>query len=134
MPKVGRPSKLTDGLIRELENRFRDGATNLEAIEGLISEDTFYTYLKTNQEFSERMELAKEYTTEIARAVVSRAIKRGDRESAKWWLERRNKEKFSTRSEVTGKDGKDLVDKTMSDEELDAIIERAESRQRSKDT
>jgi hypothetical protein len=103
-----RPTKLTEELTKELEARFRDGATNLEAIEGLISEDTFYTYLKTNQEFSERMELAKEYTTEIARAVVSRAIKRGDRESAKWWLERRNKEKFSTRSEVTGKDGKDL--------------------------
>jgi len=105
---AGRPTKMTDELIRELEKRFRDGATNLEAIEGLISEDTYYAHIRNDPVFSERIELAKEYTTEIARGVVSKAIKRGDRDSAKWWLERRAKAKFSTRSELTGADGKDL--------------------------
>jgi hypothetical protein len=108
MADVGRPTKLTEENILELEKRFRDGATTLEAIDGIFSEATYYLHLKDNIEFSERMELAKEYTTEIARSVVSRAIKRGDRDSAKWWLERRAKAKFSTRSELTGADGKDL--------------------------
>lgn len=105
---MARPKAVNEKVIQELEKRFRDGAAVHEAIEGLISYSTYYDYLKNDIEFSERMELSQEYTTEIARAVVSRAIKRGDRDSAKWWLERRNKLKFSTRSEVTGKDGKDL--------------------------
>ena len=95
-----RPTVMTPEVIDELEKRFRDGATNLEAIEGLISEDTFYDHQKRNPEFAARMDMAKEYTTEIARGVVSKAIKRGDRDTAKWWLERKNKQEFSTKTET----------------------------------
>lgn len=95
-----RPTVMTPEVIDELEKRFRDGATNLEAIEGLISEDTFYDHQKRNPEFAARMDMAKEYTTEIARGVVSKAIKRGDRDTAKWWLERKNKAQFSTKTET----------------------------------
>ena len=95
-----RPTVMTPEVIAKLEKRFRDGATNLEAIEGLISEDTFYHHQKINPEFAARMDMAKEYTTEIARGVVSKAIKRGDRDTAKWWLERRNKAQFSTKTET----------------------------------
>ncbi len=95
-----RKTVMTPEVLDELEKRFRDGATNLEAIEGLISEDTFYDHQKKNPEFAARMDMAKEYTTEIARGVVSKAIKRGDRDTAKWWLERRNKAQFSTKTET----------------------------------
>lgn len=107
--KTGRPSKLTEENIRELERRFRDGATVLEAIEGIFSEDTYYEHLKKNVVFSERMHLAREYITEIARGVVARRIKRGDSDVAKWWLERKNKVEFSSRTELTGKDGEQLL-------------------------
>lgn len=107
--KTGRPTKLTEETMTELEKRFRDGATTLEAIDGLISEDRYYAYRKDSTEFSERMDLAREYVTEIARGVVARKIKRGDVDTSKWWLERRNKQEFSTRSEVTGKDGEALL-------------------------
>lgn len=107
MPGRG-DTKLTPENIRELERRFRDGATNLEAIEGLMSEETFYKHLREKPEFAGRMGMAKEYTTEIARGVVSKAIKRGDRDTAKWWLERKLKKEFSLRQELTGADGKDL--------------------------
>ena len=103
------PSKLTAKTIEELEARYRDGATTLEAIDGLMAESTYFKHLKENEEFSERMRLARDYVTEIARGVVARAIKRGDRDTAKWWLERKNKQEFSTRSEVTGKDGEALL-------------------------
>lgn len=105
---MARPSKLTEENMAELERRFRDGATNLEAIEGIFSEDTFYEHQKNNPEFAARMDMAKEYTTEIARGVVSKRIKRGDVDTAKWWLERKNKKQFSLRQELTGADGKDL--------------------------
>ena len=105
---MARPTKLTEENILELEKRFRDGATTLEAIDGIFSEATYYLHLKENEMFSERMKLAREYVTEIARGVVARRIKKGDAETAKWWLERKNKKEFSSRSEITGADGKDL--------------------------
>lgn len=105
---MARPSALTPEVVEEILKRFYDGAANHEAYEGLIGESTFYDYLKNNEEFREKVELAKEYTTEIARAVISRRIKKGDTDSAKWWLERKNKKQFSLRQELTGADGKDL--------------------------
>jgi hypothetical protein len=69
--------------------------------------------MRDNQDFSQRIELAKDYVTELARGVVSRRIKRGDADSSKWWLERRAKDKFSTRNELTGADGKDLAPAPM---------------------
>jgi hypothetical protein len=93
-------SKLTKENIAELVRRFRDGFTNLEAIEGIMSEETYYKHRRENPEFAARMDVAREYTTEVARAVISKAIKRGDRDSAKWWLERKKRAEFSTRSEV----------------------------------
>jgi len=93
------PSRLTKANIEELEARFRDGATTLEAIDGIMSESTYYKHLSENEEFSERMSLARDYVTEIARGVVARAIKKGDRDTAKWWLERKKKDEFSTKTE-----------------------------------
>lgn len=106
---MARPTKLTQANITELEKRFRDGATTLEAIDGILAESSYFKYLKDNEEFSERMSLAREYITEIARGVVARRIKKGDPDVAKWWLERKKKDEFSTRAELTGKDGEQLM-------------------------
>jgi len=105
---MSRPKAVTEPVILELEKRYRDGATTLECINGIIAESTYYDYLKNDIEFSERMSIAREYTTELAQAVIARRVKRGDVDSAKWWLERKNKKEFSTRTETTGADGKDL--------------------------
>lgn len=106
---MARPdSKLTKSNIEELEKRFRDGSTILEAIDGIMAESTYHKHRSENTEFAARMDMAKEYVTEIARGVVAKRIKRGDAEVAKWWLERKNKKEFSTRAELTGADGKDL--------------------------
>ena len=93
-------SKLTKSNIEELERRFRDGATVLEAIDGLISESSYHKYREMNAEFAARMDMAGEYVTEIALGVVAKAVKRSDRDSARSWLERRARSQFSTRSEV----------------------------------
>lgn len=101
-------TKLTEENMLQLEERFRDGATILEAIDGIMSESTYHAHRKDNSEFAGRMEYAREYITEIARGVVAKRIKRSDSEMAKWWLERRNKSQFSLRQELTGANGKDL--------------------------
>lgn len=93
------PSKLTEENILELEKRFRNGATILEAIEGIMSESTYHEHRKNNSEFAARMELAKEYITEIARGVVAKRIQKGDADISKWWLERKKKNEFSTKIE-----------------------------------
>lgn len=107
---MARPSDYCEVIVEKLEYAFRDGAHIYEACDMAgIDRQTYYNWLKDKEGFSARMEEAKEYVTEIAQAVVARSItKRKDPETAKWWLERRKKDKFSTRSEVTGKDGKDL--------------------------
>lgn len=106
-------SKITEENMLEMERRFRDGATNLEAIEGIMAEDTYYDNRKRNPEFAARMDMAREYITEIARGVVAKRIKRGDSDTSKWWLERKNKKEFSTRQELTGEDGKELMPKPI---------------------
>lgn len=93
------PSKLTPENIKEMERRFRDGATILEAIDGIMAESTYHEHRKNKPEFAGQMDMAKEYITEIARGVVSKRIKRGDAEISKWWLERKNKNEFSTKTE-----------------------------------
>lgn len=102
-------TKLTEKNLQELERRFRDGATILEAIDGLMAESTYHDHRSKNPEFAARMDMAREYITEIARGVVAKRIKRGDDQVARWWLERKNKAEFSQRTELTGKDGEQLL-------------------------
>lgn len=93
-------SKLTKENIEEMEARFRNGATNLEAIAGLMSEETYYKHLRENPEFAGRMDAAREHITEIARGVVAKRIQRGDTQLATWWLERRKSDLFGNKSKV----------------------------------
>lgn len=43
-----------------------------------------------------------------AREIVAKSIADGNKDDARWWLERREKKDFSTRQEVTGSDGEDI--------------------------
>lgn len=106
-------SKLTDENVELILKRLRSGATNLEAIDGIIAESAFYQNLKDNTELAARVGLAKDSITETARLVVAQRVIRGDVPVSQWWLERRDKKHFSTRSELTGKDGDDLLPKPI---------------------
>jgi len=46
---------------------------------------------------------------DLAESTVIKSIRDGDVPTAKWWLEKRRRDKFATRTEVTGADGKPLV-------------------------
>lgn len=115
MADVGRPTKITPEVVEKLEQCFMDGATIHEACNVVkIDRATYYRRLNDDKEFATKMSDAQEYVTEVAKALLTRAItKQNDKETAKWWLERKKKLEFSTRSEVTGADGKDLLPKPI---------------------
>lgn len=99
--KIGRPTVFTEEVVRGLEAAFRDGAHVYEACKAVgIDPSTYYKKLKIDETFSTRMSLAQEYITELARGVVARTIQKGDDDNSKWWLERKAKAEFSTKSEV----------------------------------
>ena len=117
MAKAGRPPSIDEEKTKLLEKHFRDGAHIYEACESCkVPVSTYYDTLKRDPIFSDRMDLAQEYVTEIARAVVSRQITtRRDADTAKWWLERRAKDKFSTRSELSGDLKEDITIRIVDD-------------------
>lgn len=120
MAKMGRPPSITETEILKLEQCFRVGATVLEACEEIgVSQSTFYDHLKANQDFADRISIAKEYVTEFAKALITRRItERKDVETAKWWVERKNKKEFSPRTEVSGPDGESLKIEIIEDTTL----------------
>lgn len=108
-------AKYTPEIVELLEDAFRDGASITEACDlADIDRQTYYNWLDAQEGFSTKMQEAQEWVTEVARAVVAQRItKKKDPETAKWWLERKKKDEFSTRTEQTGKGGKDLQPPTF---------------------
>lgn len=95
------------GMIIEV---LKDGGSITEAcrIAG-IHRDTFYDWKNKDKDFSDKVEYAENYMNEIAKGVIVRSIKEWSSKDAKWWLERKAKNEFSTRSEITGKDGENIT-------------------------
>lgn len=107
--KGGRPTLFTPELVGILERAFQDGANITQAcLIAKIHKDTYFTWIKNNQEFSDQMAEAQEYPTTIAKKVLVDRIKLKDAETSKWWVERREKQNFSLRNELSGPDGAPL--------------------------
>lgn len=98
--KGGRPTVMTPDAIAKLEQAFSMGCTDLEAcFHADISKDSLYSYQEKHPEFTERKEMLKDRLIFKARGVVENAVVTGDKDMAKWYLERKKKQEFSTRSE-----------------------------------
>jgi len=59
---------------------------------------------------------------DLAESTVIKAIRDGDVPTAKWWLEKRRRDKFASRTEVTGTGGEPLLNM----QELIALVGQAE--------
>ena len=119
---TGRPTVFTPEVIQKLEQAFSIGATDKEAtfVAG-ISMSSLYLYCQEHPEFSERKEALKDMPKYQARNNIAEAIKDGDKAQSAWYLERKAKDEFSLRTEQTGKDGKDLIQEALTDEEREAL-------------
>lgn len=107
--KPGRKTIFTAETIKRLEEAFAQGCTDREAcIFAEVSERAFYEYTKKNLAFVQKKNTLREMPTLTARLLVNKALNRGDEDIAKWYLERKRKDEFSTRAEMTGADGEGL--------------------------
>jgi hypothetical protein len=121
----GRPSVVTPKIVAELITAFQNGLTVVQACRySRIDKATYYRHLKSDVDFYDKMVAAQEQLNYKAREAIAKAISDGDTANARWWLERKSKDEFSTRREFTGDKGgaiktQALIPETeVSDEEL----------------
>ena len=99
--KIGRPTVMTEETIQKLEYAFMKGLTDLEAcLYADISKSTLYNYCEENPSFMDRKELLKEQVKMRAKLNISEAIENNDKDTSKWYLERKAKDEFSTKQEI----------------------------------
>ena len=111
---MGRPAeytsdghtKFTPETLKKLEDAFLMGMNNKQAcFMANLSETLFYLVVSNTPEYLERFASLQEAVKVKAKAVVAKAIEKGDLHQANWYLERKSKDEFSLRTEQTGKDG-----------------------------
>src|SRR3990167_2591130 len=111
---MARPTIMTDELVQKLEYAFALGCTDEEAcFYADISKQTLYNYQDKHPEFVDRKQALKTRPIFLARETLLRGIKE-DPDLALKMLERKKKDEFSLRQEITGADGKDLPQPILS--------------------
>jgi len=96
--KRGRPSKFTPAVVTKLVAAFNMGYNDTEAAAyASISRKTFYDYICDKPDFRNKINRAKIEPTIKAKEVVVNALNAGDLGAAKWWLERKSANEFSTK-------------------------------------
>lgn len=113
---AGRPTKRTEEVIRKIEEvAALDGSVEEMAYYAGVHVDTVYGWLQADKAFSERIKALRERPVLKARQTVVKSL--DDPDNAFKYLERKKKAEFSTRSEHTGADGKDLYPDPLTDQE-----------------
>lgn len=96
----GRPTVMTEEVLRKLEEAFLLGCSDREAcLMADIAPVTLYEYQKLNPEYVERKESLKENPILIARTTVVNGL-RSDADLSMKFLERKKKDEFSPSSTI----------------------------------
>lgn len=107
MAEVGRPTKMTDDVIRKIEEvAALDGTVEEMAFYANVHKDTIYSWLKEDKEFSDRIASLKQKPFLKARQTIEKSL--SIPQYAFEYMKRKKKDEFSERSELTGANGKDL--------------------------
>lgn len=102
----GRPTEMTPEKILLLEQAFSLGCSDLEAcLHADIGKTTLYNFQQKHPEFAERKAMLKDKLILKARTVIADALNKKDKETARWYLEKKKKDEFGNRTEITGADG-----------------------------
>jgi hypothetical protein len=118
MSEAGRPQVMTPEVVALLVSAFRDGLNITQACwQAGISRESYYHHINSDPELSDKMDRAQQFLSMNSRQNISKAVQSGDLNTSKWLLERKNKDEFSTRQELTGKGGKPLATAVLSPEE-----------------
>ena len=104
---MGRPEVIQQEILLLLKQAFAIGCSDEEACAyAKIPTSTFYDYQKRHPEFSEEKERLKQEPILKAKHTIVKSLDQD--KNAQWYLERKLKNEFSLRSELTGKDGTPL--------------------------
>jgi hypothetical protein len=115
----GRPTVMTPDVLDKLKQAFLFGCTDVQAAAFAdIGVATLYHYQKENKDFQEEKEKWKENPVLKAKATVYKELDKP--ETAKWYLERKAKDEFSTRQETLAKDEALLKKEQELEEEVEA--------------
>ena len=99
--KGGRPTKKTDQTVSKLEYAFGIGCSIEEAcLHADISRETYYDWSSKDEGFSDRMRLLRDKPALQARKVINDALIDGDASTAKWYMERKKSQEFSTQQDL----------------------------------
>lgn len=96
---AGRPTKFTPEVIRKIEEvAALDGSIGEMAYYADINVQTLYSYLQDHKEFSLRIDKLRERPILKARQTIVKHL--DSPEGARWYIERKKKKEFSTRTET----------------------------------
>ena len=98
---VGRPTKMTPDRVEKLELGFMKGLNDVQCcLFAGIDRTTLWKYCEKHPEFRNKIEELKNNPAMRAKILVADAIEKGDKDMAKWYLERKEKSEFSLKQEI----------------------------------
>lgn len=104
--KVGRPTLMTPDVIAKLKEGFSQGFNIANAcIWADISTDVYFDYCRIHPKFAVLCKSLQKKPLIKSILVINKALNEGDVSTAKWYAERKAKDEFSLRNEITGEDG-----------------------------
>ncbi len=122
--KRGRPRAITAAVLDKIDYAFSLGCTIKEAaLYADISESCLYKYLSENPDYKERADMLRCTPVLKAKKCLLDDIENGDGVAARWLLERRASDEYSTRSEVAIEGGAALTIEDRQDA-LDGFLRR----------
>jgi hypothetical protein len=94
-------------IIEAIEPYLKLGySVNKACILAKIPTSTVATWMEKDDSLRKKFESWQNMVSAKARETIARSINKGDKQDAKWWLERREKKDFSTQ-QIIGGDGED---------------------------
>lgn len=121
--KGGRPTVMTDEMVNKLEYGFLKGLTDEQCcLFAGISKQTLYDYCHNHPEFTDRKELLKQNPTVKAKINIAEGIENGDEDLSKWYLERKSKDEFSLKQDVSVSGNVNNPFEGLTTEELKKLI------------
>lgn len=104
MADTGRPTVMDKLTLQKLEEAYSNDATDVQAcFLANIAPATLYNYQKEHPEFIERKHALKDMTAYQAKIVVRESIVNNDKETSKWYLEKKEKS-FKPKQDITSDD------------------------------
>lgn len=99
----------TGKVVSDLVYAFQRDFTDEEAcLYAGIGHDSYYRWRKESEEFTAMIKKAKSLSFVKSKEIIFQELEKGEVNRAEWFLERRQKDRYSSRTESTGKDGEPL--------------------------